>query len=98
MVNTLSSSLVLKFGLFYKPEGGAEGACPSSHCLQSLVFCDDFVLIEVKLIIHNAAVLKQKDVGFILKNLFFLTKSMKTYFTKKFWFYFIIFQYFLDNS
>ena len=94
MVNTLSSSLVLKFDLFYKPEGGAEGACPSSHCLQSLVFCDDFVLIEVKLIIHNAAVLKQKDVGFILKKFFFLTKSMKTYFTKKIlvlFYYFSIF-------
>ena len=32
------------------------------------------------------------------KEFLFLTKNMKTCLSKKFWFYFIIFKYFLDNS
>ena len=32
------------------------------------------------------------------EEILFLVKSMKTRFSKKFWFYFIIFKYFLDNS
>ena len=32
------------------------------------------------------------------KEILFLVKSTKTRFSKKFWFYFFIFKYFLDNS
>ena len=32
------------------------------------------------------------------KEFLFLAKNMKTCVSKKFWFYFIIFKYFLDNS
>ena len=48
---------------------------------------------------HYAVVLKQKDIKLHFKEIpFFLPKSMKTCFSKKIWFCFIIFKYFLDDT
>ena len=59
------------------------------------LFLRYFVLIEVKLIIHNAAVLKQKDVSCILKKFFFFDKKYENLFYQKIlvlFFFFNIFQ------
>ena len=41
---------------------------------------------------------KTKRCKLYFKEFLFLTKNMKTCVSKKFWFYFVIFKYFLDNS
>ena len=52
---------------------------------------------EKKKNLIKSANLKQKDVSYILNKIFWV-KSIKMYFSKKFWFYFIVFKCFPDNS